>query len=146
MCSQDILNKNYALPGDFVRPFTDRLFMRQPLFRILLGIEYLIAVVVLIAFWSHAGGQYHLDLMFWPWKLVIPPVGAALIVRMTSELAHGRAWKSSRVLLLAAGMALLMFLAGIVTYYYHVNEPGDQDDEDQPAQITRTSGYSLPGR
>jgi nitrogen fixation-related uncharacterized protein len=116
--------------------------MRQPLFRILLGIEYLIAVAVLIAFWSHAGGQYHLDLMFWPWKLAIPPMGAALIVAMTSELAEGRSWRSSRILLLAAGLALLMFLAGIVTYYYHVNEPGDQDDSDQPAQITRTRSVS----
>jgi len=33
---------------------------------------------------------------------------------------------------------LLMLVAGLVTYYYHVNEPTDQDDEDQPAQITRT--------
>jgi hypothetical protein len=29
-------------------------------------------------------------------------------------------------------------VAGVVTYYYHVNEPTDQDGDDSPAQITRT--------
>jgi len=113
-------------------------FMRQPLFRILLGIEYLIAVQVLIAFWSHAGGQYHLDLMFWPWKFAIPLVGAALVIAMTSGLARGLKWRSARVLLMTVSLILLMVVAGVVTYYYHVNEPTDQDDQDQPAQITRT--------
>ena len=117
--------------------------MRLTLLRILLGIEYLIAVQVLIAFWSHAGGQYHLDLMFWPWKAAIPLAGAALVVAITSGLARGSRWKSPRILLMWVGLALLMVVAGVVTYYYHVNEPTDQDDEDQPAQITRT-GY-LPG-
>lgn len=117
--------------------------MRLPLFRILLGIEYLIAVQVLIAFWSHAGGQYHLDLMFWPWKFAIPLVGAALVVAITSGLARGLRWKSARILLMAGSLVLLMVVAGVVTYYYHVNEPTDQDDEDQPSQITRTA--DLPG-
>ena len=112
--------------------------MRLPLFRILLGIEYLIAVQVLIGLWSHAGGQYHLDLMFWPWKLAIPLIGAALIVAMTSGLARGSRWRSPRILLMGVSLVLLMLVAGVVTYYYHVNEPTDQDDEDQPSQITRT--------
>jgi len=112
--------------------------MRPRLLRILLGIEYLIAVQVLIAFWSHAGGQYHIELMFWPWKIAIPLAGAALVVAMTSGLARGLRWTSARILLMEVSLLLLMLVAGLVTYYYHVNEPTDQDDEDQPAQITRT--------
>ena len=120
--------------------------MRLPLFRILLGIEYLIAVEVLIGFWSHAGGQYHLDLMFWPWKFAIPLIGAALVVAITSGLARGSRWRSPRILLMAVSLTLLMVVAGVVTYYYHVNEPTDQEDEDQPAQITRTRDTpGLPG-
>jgi hypothetical protein len=121
--------------------------MRLSLLRILLGIEYLIAVQVLIGFWSHAGGQYHLDLMFWPWKLAIPLIGAALVVAITSGLAHGSGWKSPRILLMGASLVLLMVVAGVVTYYYHVNEPTDQDDEDQPSQMTRTyfQTAELPG-
>ena len=126
--------------------------MRPPLLRILLGIEYLIAVQVLIAFWSHAGGQYHLELMFWPWKITIPLAGAALVVAMTSGLARGLRWRSARILLMGVSLLLLMVVAGFVTYYCHVNEPTDQDDDEQPAQITRTAeatrsgGYrGLPG-
>jgi len=111
--------------------------MRPRLLRILLGIEYLIAVQVLIAFWSHAGGQYHLDLMFWPWKIAIPLLGAALVVGITSGLARESRWNSARILLMEVSLLLLMVVAGFVTYYYHVNEPTDQDDDDQPAQITR---------
>src|SRR6185312_11009661 len=99
--------------------------------------EYLIAVQALIAFWSHAGGQYHLELMFWPWKIAIPLAGAALVVAMTSGLARGLRWRSARILLMGVSLLLLMVVAGFVTYYYHVNEPADQDDDDQPAQITR---------
>jgi nitrogen fixation-related uncharacterized protein len=117
--------------------------MRPSLLRILLGIEYLIAVQVLIAFWSHAGGQYHLDLMFWPWKLVLPLVGAALVVAITSGLAGGLRWRSARILLMMVSLALLMVVAGFVTYYYHMNEPADQDDQDQPAQITRTHLHTV---
>jgi hypothetical protein len=138
MCSQDILIGKYGFADHFVRPSAHRFFMRPPLFRILLGIEYLIAVQALIAFWSHAGGQYHLELMFWPWKIAIPLAGAALVVAMTSGLARGLRWRSARILLMGVSLLLLMVVAGFVTYYYHVNEPTDQDDDDPPAQITRT--------
>ena len=126
----------------FAWPLT--FFMRLPLFRILLGIEYLIAVQVLIGLWGHAGGQYHLDLMFWPWKLAIPLIGAALVVAITSGLASGSRWRSPRILLMGVSLVLLMLVAGVVTYYYHVNEPTDQGDEDQPSQITRTAESPRP--
>ncbi len=90
-----------------------------------------------MAFWSQAGGQYHLDLMFWPWKFALPLIGAALVVAITSHLANGAGWRSPKVLLLGVSLAAVMLIGGIVTYYYHVNEPADDDDDDQPAQITR---------
>jgi hypothetical protein len=58
--------------------------MRKRLLRPFLIIEYLIAVQVLFTLWSEVGGQYHLDLMFWPWKLVLVLVAATLIVAMTA--------------------------------------------------------------
>ncbi len=35
-------------------------------------------------------------------------------------------------------LAVTLILAGAVTYYYHLNEPTDDDEDgDQPAQVTR---------
>jgi hypothetical protein len=59
---------------------------------------------VVFTFWSQVGGQYHLDLMFWPWKFGISLAAAGLITSITADLTRE------------------------VTYYYHLNEPTDDDE------------------
>ncbi len=104
--------------------------MKYRLLRLLLITEFLIAVQVVLSFWSHVGGQYHLDLMFWPWKFGLTLLAAALIVAITA----GRQTKPAIALLL-----LTIGTAGLVTYYYHVNEPTDeeQDYQDQPTKLKK---------
>jgi len=103
--------------------------MRNRLFRLLFVIEFLLALQVAIAFWSHVGGQYHLDLMFWPWKFGLSLLAAALVVAITAG-KHVRA--------AAALLILTIGLAGLVTYYYHLNEPSDEDEPaDQQTKLTR---------
>jgi hypothetical protein len=103
------------------------------MFRLLLILVFLIAIEVVFTFWSQVGGQYHLDLMFWPWKFGLSLAAAALITAITADLVRGR-----RVVLYAALLIATIVVAGAVTYYYHLHEPPDDDDDsDQPAQLTR---------
>ena len=62
--------------------------MRNRLLRPLLIVEFLIAIEAIFTFWSEVGGQYHLDLMFWPWKLGIEIAAAGLIVAITANLVR----------------------------------------------------------
>ena len=50
--------------------------MRNSVLRPLLILEFLIAIEAIFTLWSQVGGQYHLDLMYWPWKFGLS-VGAA---------------------------------------------------------------------
>lgn len=111
--------------------------MRYRLLRLLLITEFLIAVQVVLSFWSHVGGQYHLDLMFWPWKFGLTLLAAGLIVAISA----GRNTK------LALALLLLTFgAAGMVTYYYHLNEPTDeeQDYQDQPTRLKKIRRTAEP--
>ncbi|MDE3196531.1 MAG: hypothetical protein KGN84_09315 [Acidobacteriota bacterium] len=107
--------------------------------RPLLLFEFLIALEVTFTCWSQIGGQYHLDLMFWPWKMGLAGAISLLVVLITGDLvrADGRFTKKAR--LYAALLVLAIATAGLVTYYYHLNEPqDDNDDDDQAPAITQT--------
>lgn len=118
--------------------------MPNRLLRPLLIVEFLIALEAIFTVWSEVGGQYHLDLMFWPWKLGIGVASAGLIVAITANLVHHDGQMTRRAALFSSCLLVIFVVAGVVTYYYHVNEPADQDDdqEDAPARISR---IFLPG-
>ncbi|MDP9170521.1 MAG: hypothetical protein M3N54_07890, partial [Acidobacteriota bacterium] len=113
-------------------------FAGNRLFRLLLVFEFLLALQVVFTFWSQVGGQYHLDLMYWPWKFGLSLLTAGLITALTAQLIGPAGINRGRVTLLGALLLGTIVLAGIVTYYYHVNEPGDdqQDDTEQPARVS----------
>jgi hypothetical protein len=112
--------------------------------RPLLIVVFLIAIQVVFTCWSQVGGQYHLDLMHPAWKLGLSGAAALLITLIVADLigADGRFRKRSWVysILLIA----VLSMAGFVTYYYHLNEPTDDDEDDsgQPT-ITRTAVTSI---
>ncbi len=112
--------------------------MFHRLLRLLLILEFLLAIEVVFTFWSQVGGQYHLDLMFWPWKFGISLAAAGLITSITADLSREVGVRRRRVWVLGGLLAVTVILAGAVTYYYHLNEPTDDDeDSDQPARVTR---------
>jgi hypothetical protein len=117
--------------------------MRNSLLRPLLVVEFLLAIQVVFTFWSQVGGQYHLDLMYWPWKFGFGVGAAALIVGITAALARNGGEIKGRVLLFASLLLTLMLAAGAVTYCYHLNEPPSDDDEDAPPSVTSTSYQTL---
>ena len=115
--------------------------MSNNLLRPLLVVEFLVAIEVVFTFWSEVGGQYHLDLMFWPWKLGIALVAATLNVAITANLARHEGSVTRRALLLFSLLIATGIAAGVVTYYYHLNEPTDDDDDDDQPHVTRTAFY-----
>jgi hypothetical protein len=65
--------------------------------RLFYAIEFLIALIATYTVWSQVGGQYHLDLMAWYWKLCLgvgiafAAVKATAAARRTANLPHSRA-------------------------------------------------------
>jgi hypothetical protein len=116
--------------------------MDNRLLRPLLIVEFLIAIESIFTVWSEVGGQYHLDLMFWPWKLGIGVACAGLVVAITASLARNEGRITRRALWYCSLLIAVVITAGVVTYYYHLHEPIDQDDDqdDEPARISRLIG------
>jgi hypothetical protein len=123
--------------------------MRNRLLRPLLIVEFLIAIEAIFTFWSEVGGQYHLDLMFWPWKFGVSLAAASLIVAITANLARNDGAITRLTLTLSSFLIAIIVVAGMVTYYYHLNEPPDPDDqdEDEPARVSLMEReLTRPGR
>jgi hypothetical protein len=112
--------------------------MEKRFLRPLLIVEFLLALQVVFTVWSQVGGQYHLDLMFWPWKLGVSFIAATLIVAITANLVKNNGTITRRSVVYIAILLGTLIVAGAVTYYYHLNEPTDEDDEDDsPVRISR---------
>lgn len=90
--------------------------------------EFLIAVVAIFTVWSQVGGQGHLDLMPWYWKMFPSLALAFALVRMTAAFVERDKLVNSTVLgWLACAMTIIAAMAA-VTYYYHLHE-ADEDSE-----------------
>ncbi len=91
-------------------------------------VEFLAAVMVTLYAWGEIGGQGHMDLIPWYWKLVLP-VGFSLgtVLATHSMVESDTAWnpRSFRWFLLVAVLAVAM---GSLTYYYHSQEPVEDQD------------------
>jgi hypothetical protein len=105
-------------------------------------VEFLIAIPAVFTVWSQVGGQGHLDLMPWYWKLLLGTGAAWAIVRVTAAvLEHDRLLTMRSVtwfvcvLLFAAAMAA-------ATYYYHLHE---NPEEGTPEDST-TASLTVPGK
>jgi hypothetical protein len=109
--------------------------MPARLLRPLLIVEFLLALQVVFTCWS----QYHLDLMFWPWKLILSAAAALFTTALTASLIRTDGVVGKKLWLYGALLLATIALAGMVTYYYHLHEPTDEDNQDdQPATITQT--------
>ncbi len=92
---------------------------------------FLLSVLVSFTIWPQVGGQAHLDVMPFYWKLLLPLAFSFTIVR--ASIAAGRqpdAWNRKAVLWLISALFFAGIIAGL-TYYYHLQEskePLDSDD------------------
>ena len=98
---------------------------------------FLIALNSWLTLWTVVGGSYHLELMFWPWKLGLSLAMATLVTRLTARLALKEGPGSpGHFRMLAALMVAVMLIAGLVTYYAHLSEPAEGDDSGGEQTLT----------
>jgi hypothetical protein len=108
--------------------------MESRFLRIAYAVEFVVTMIAVFEVWGQVGGQGHLDLMPWYAKLA-PAVAVSLAgVKATSAaVEHDKLRNRRTVLWLSALLALLIGM-GALTYYEHLHEPADED-EDAPPQI-----------
>jgi len=110
--------------------------------RLFYAIEFLLALIATYTVWSQVGGQYHLDLMAWYWKLCLGTGIAFATVKATAAAVKSdRTWNARTLRWISIILALAL-ACGAVTYYYHVTEP-PPDEQDQEDTGTSTSQTAL---
>ena len=113
--------------------------MPERLLRAIYGIEFLIALVAALQFWSYVGGQTHLDYIPWLWKGILSLCVAALAVKITATPSFRQAWRWTLLLL------LLVTAGGFLSYYAHLNEPQDENDnQDRMVPTSLKIHFELP--
>jgi uncharacterized membrane protein AbrB (regulator of aidB expression) len=106
--------------------------------RLAYSFEFLIALLVIFTLWSEIGGQGHLDMMPWYTKLACGLTMAICCIRFTAgivEEQRGWNYRSARWLL---GLILVALVMGGITYYYHLHEPQDDQENDNNAATSVT--------
>jgi hypothetical protein len=96
--------------------------------RLAYATEYLIAMIAVYVLWSQVGGQSHLDLMPWYFKLGLG-AGAALAAVKATEAAvsEERTW-NSRTLKWFGITLLLLVGCGLASYYAHIYLEDNSED------------------
>jgi heme/copper-type cytochrome/quinol oxidase subunit 3 len=118
--------------------------LNHALARLLYIIEFFLALLATLELWSQVGGQTHLDLMPWHLKLALSLAMAAAAVKATAAaVTTHRAWNRRTIAWLAI-VVLLAIVMGMITYYYHLNEPRDEDDMPQVALLVNYFNFIQP--
>lgn len=115
--------------------------MDPRLLRIVYTVEFLIALVAVFIVWSSVGGQNHLDAMPWYWKLFLGGASGLACVKLTAAAVnYDRPWNFQTIKWSVWLLALLL-ACGAITYYYHLAEQGDEDE--QPLQSAAELKHSI---
>jgi len=101
----------------------------MPLLRLAYATQFLIALIAIFVLWSQVGGQDHLDLMPWYWKLALGGGAALAIVKATAAaVSREPAWNA--VTLRWIGILLVILIAcGLVTLWVHSNLENDEQEQ-----------------
>ncbi len=107
-----------------------------------LSLEFLIALIAIPTAWSEIGGQGHLDMMPWYLKMALIVGLSWAFVKFSAALARPAKARKRRAVLWLLALLTITAGMGLVTYYYHLQEPDDEDNsDDNPSTAT-----SLPKR
>lgn len=100
-------------------------------------LELLLAVPAVYTLWGQVGGQGHLDLMPWHWKLLLGGGACWALVRLTkSAIEHDRFWNAATLAWLG-GVLFIGLLMGSATYYCHLHEATEDVDSEESTTAAR---------
>ena len=103
----------------------------MPLLRLAYSTQFLIALIAVFVLWSQVGGQSHLDLMPWYFKLALGAGAAYAVVKATAAaVAHEHSWNGRTLKWLGIMVALLVG-CGLASYYCHMYLESDEGDDQQ---------------
>jgi hypothetical protein len=95
---------------------------------------FLLALIATFAAWSQVGGQNHLDILPWYWKLALGVGAAFAATRATAAaVAEKQPW-NSRTRRWCALLLILLTACGLITYYAHVYLESDEDQQDDAVE------------
>ncbi len=100
--------------------------------RIAYAIEFLLALIAFFECWSQIGGQGPLDLMPWWMKIVFATAFSSLVVKVTSIAVRNDAPLSVPLVRWALALVLVLVIIALTTYYFHLFEPSDDENADEP--------------
>jgi hypothetical protein len=112
----------------------------MPILRLAYITQFLLALIAVFIVWSQVGGQSHLDLMPWYFKLVLGGGAALATVKATAAAVESKQTWNGNTLRWIGILVALLIGCGLVTYYYHLY--GEQDEEEEQQDGT-TSSYSM---
>src|ERR1035437_963972 len=108
----------------------------MPILRLAYTTQFLIALIAVFLLWSQVGGQSHLDLMPWYFKLALGAGAAFAVVKATAAaVSHEHAWHGRTRKWLGIMVALLVG-CGLASYYCHMNLESDEGDDQQESSLT----------
>ncbi len=107
--------------------------------RLAYALEFLIALIAIISLWSEIGGEGHLDLMPWYTKLGCILGLAWCCVRFTAGIVEQQKFWTHRSLRWFAGILLFCIAMAGITYYYHLHEDPDDENENNTAPAVNIS-------
>ena len=116
--------------------------MESRYLRIAYAVQFVVTLICTFEVWSQVGGQGHLDLMLWYYKLLLAcSLSLAAVKATAAAVDTDRFWNRWTSAWLAIILALIVGM-GLLTYYEHLHEPSDEGDE-PPSQIhlTRSRPY-----
>jgi hypothetical protein len=102
------------------------------LLRVAYAVEFCVAIIAVLMLWNEAGGQGHMDMMPWYWKLILTAGAAYAAVRATAAAVdHEKAWNRSTLRWISVLLSFLL-ACGLLTYYVHIYEPEEEEEGDEP--------------
>jgi hypothetical protein len=117
----------------------------MPILRLAYTTQFLIALIAIFVLWSQVGGQGHVDLIPWYIKLGLGGGAAFAIVKATfAAVSQERAWNGGTLKWFGILVALLI-CCGLVTFYVHIYEETDEDQDQQDSGGVSLLEPAAPG-
>ena len=93
---------------------------------------YVLTLIAVLELWREVGGESHLALAPWYWRLVLPlaAAGAVVGVAVSSANSHGKFWNLRSIAWFGLLITIALAMAA-VAYEGHLHE-NDTTDEDDP--------------